>query len=200
MEGGIECSVESLTINGHHNIIQITQKDSENGLHCVELGHHQPANITEKEWNDVIEAVSEGLTAIGITHGPCHTEIKIINGLIYLIEFNARPGGDHIAHPLVQLSTGYDYIAGIIKASMGDLSYIDTSKFKHNYAGIYYVVKQTSFLKDLFDRCEDYPWCVEKHTVSSDLVELTHNDLIHNNYFMYVSETGNPVDAILKNI
>ena len=43
-------------------------------------------------------------------NGATHTEIKIVNGDIYLIEINARPGGDHIAHPLTMLSTGYDYL------------------------------------------------------------------------------------------
>ena len=94
--GGMECSVESISFKGHHTIVQITQKDSSGAPHCVELGHHQPAPLSEELWDKVVRGVSSGLTAIGVENGPCHTEVKIIDGKVYLIEFNARPGGDHI--------------------------------------------------------------------------------------------------------
>ena len=136
LEGGIECSVESISYKGKHTIIQITQKDSSGAPHCVELGHHQPAKLSELEWERVVKGVSEGLTAIGIMNGPCHTEIKIINGKVFLIEFNARPGGDHIWHPMVMLSTGFDIIAAVALAATGDLMPIDVTSFNHHYSGI----------------------------------------------------------------
>lgn len=76
LEGGMECSVESISIKGRHTIIQITQKDSSDAPHCVELGHHQPAPLSDEIWNKVVKGVSSGLTAIGLDNGPCHTEIK----------------------------------------------------------------------------------------------------------------------------
>ena len=96
LEGGMECSVESISYKGEHTIVQITQKDSSGAPHCVELGHHQPAPLSTDIWARVVKGVSSGLTAIGLLNGACHTEIKIIDGNVYLIEFNARPGGDHI--------------------------------------------------------------------------------------------------------
>lgn len=198
IEGGMECSVESLTYKGKHNIIQITKKDSSGAPHCVELGHHQPAPISDAMWEKVVRSVSLGLTAIGVTNGPCHTEIKIVDNHVYLIEFNARPGGDHIWCPLVELSTGFDLIAAVVQAAMGDLKPIDVKSFKHHFSGLYYVVKQTEYLKGLFDICETKEWCKEKHFISDELTELTHNEMEHRNYFIYSSQNSNPVLELLK--
>lgn len=199
LDSGMECSVESISFRGIHTIVQITQKDSGGAPHCVELGHHQPAPLSSDLWEKVCKGVTAGLTAIGLTNGPCHTEIKIIDDKIYLIEFNARPGGGHISWPMVELSTGFDYISGIILAATGELKPIDVSKFKHNYSGLYYVVKQTSHLKNIFDSCENESWCWGKNYVSETLEELVRNDLEHTNYMIYASEDGDPIAKLLNN-
>lgn len=198
LEGGMECSVESISFKGKHTIIQITQKDSSGAPHCVELGHHQPAPLSKEIWDKVVKGVSSGLTAIGLTNGPCHTEIKIIDDEVYLIEFNARPGGDHIWWPMVELSTGFDIIGAVAQAATGDLLPIDDSKFKRHFSGLYYVVQQTAHLKPIFDTCEKYTWCWEKNFISDDLMELTHNDMEHTNYIIYSSENGDPISDILS--
>ena len=199
LDGGIECSVESISFKGEHTIIQITQKDSSGAPHCVELGHHQPAPLSSEEWNKVVKGVSSGLTAIGLTNGPCHTEIKIINGDVYLIEFNARPGGDHIWYPLVELSSGFDIMAAIAQAAVGELKTIDTNSFARNYSGLYYVVKQTEYLKTIFDTCQNQSWCKEKNFITDEMTELIQNDMEHTNYMIYASEEGDPIAQILNN-
>ena len=198
ISGGIECSVESLSFQGKHTIVQITKKDSSGPPHCVELGHHQPAPLDRDTWDYVVDAVSSGLTAIGLTNGPCHTEIKIKDGKVYLIEFNARPGGDHIWWPMVELSTGFDIIAAAAQAATGDLIPIDVSRFKHRYSGLYYVVKQTADLKPIFDRCENEDWCWEKNKITDDMIELVQNDMEHTNYMIYSSDIGDPIEIIRK--
>lgn len=199
LEGGMECSVESISFKGEHTIIQITQKDSSGAPHCVELGHHQPAPLSAEEWTLVVKGVSSGLTAIGLTNGPCHTEVKIIDGKVYLIEFNARPGGDHIWYPLVELSTGFDIMAAIAQAAVGELQSIDTCSFDHNYSGLYYVVKQTEYLKPIFDISQNQSWCREKNFITDGLTELVQNDMEHTNYMIYASEDGDPIAKLLNN-
>ena len=196
--GGMECSVESITFKGHHTIVQITQKDSSGAPHCVELGHHQPAPLSKELWDKVVRGVSSGLTAIGVENGPCHTEVKIIDGKVYLIEFNARPGGGHIWWPMVELSTGFDIIAAVAQAATGDLKPIDVTTFKHRYSGLYYVVKQTANIKSIFDTCEKESWCWEKHFETDELYELKQNDMEHTNYIVYSSDYGDPIAELLK--
>lgn len=185
LAGGMECSVETVSIDGAHYVIQVTEKMTSGAPHCVELGHHQPARVAEDVRAKIENAVSEGLTAIGLNWGACHTEVKVINDEVYLIEFNARPGGDCIAHPLTKLSTGFDYLAAVARISTGDLKEIDTSCLLSNFSGLNYVVEQTAYLKPLYDTCQDKEWCYRKHVATDDLVTLTMNNLEHTNYFIY---------------
>ena len=192
LEGGQEYSVESLSYRGKHYIIQVTQKDSSGAPHCVELGHHQPANIDDNMRKEVERAISGALEAAGIKNGPCHTEIKIIDKKIYLIEINGRPGGDHIAYPLTELSTGYPYITGIIMAALGKLDESKLNNFEHNYCGVYFVTTQTEYLKPIFDNCDDKKWLYKKNVVSEQLTTITHNDGFNINYFIYFSKDKKP--------
>lgn len=192
LSGGQEYSVESLSYHGKQYILQITQKDSSGPPHCVELGHHQPASISNEMRQRIVEVVSDALTAAGITEGPCHTEIKIINEKIYLIEINGRPGGDHIAYPLTELSTGYPYITGIIMASLGRLDENQLKKLKTNYCGVYFVTTQTAFLKDIFDSCENQSWFYKKNLVSEELLPITYNNGFNINYFIYFDKEKRP--------
>lgn len=196
VEGGCEYSVESLSYNGRHYIIQVTEKMSSGAPHCVELGHHQPAALSPEMRAKVERVLSEALTAVGIDNSTCHTEIKIVDGKIYLIEFNARPGGDHIAWPLTQLSTGYPYIKGAIEVALGTFTPVDTRKFTTKYAGVYFVTTQSAYLKPLFDRCQDEPWCCWKNEVSKELKPLVHNDGYGTNFFIYCSEKPLNIDEV----
>lgn len=188
LEGGKEYSVESLSYKGKHYIVQVTEKISSGPPHCVELGHKQPAELSGQMREIVEFAIIEGLNAIGLDNSSCHTEIKIKDGKVYLIEFNARPGGDHIAWPLTTLSTGYDYIDGVINIALDTFSGIDKSKLKRHYAGVYFVTKQSEYLKPLFDECEEYSWLYHKNFVSDELQSLEHNNCYETNSIMYFSE------------
>lgn len=199
ISGGQEYSVESLSYKGVHYVVQITEKISSGPPHCVELGHHQPAAISTEMRQRVESAIINGLTAIGVDNTTCHTEIKIVGDKIYLIEFNARPGGDHIAWPLTELSTGYNLIKGAINIALDNFDGIDFNKFKRNYAGVYFVTKQTSFLKQIFDECERYDWLYHKNLVSDELHELEHNDCYGTNSIIYLSKE-NRIDLNPSNI
>lgn len=199
LSGGKEYSVESLSYKGKHYVIQVTEKISSGPPHCVELGHKQPADLSDNLRRKVETAVKEGLTAIGLDNSTCHTEIKIIDDKVYLIEFNARPGGDHIAWPLTTLSTGYEYINGAIQIALGSFKGLDTSILEKHYAGVYFVTKQTEYLKPLFDDCENYSWLYKKNYVSEELQPLEHNDCYGTNSIMYYSEKDKPnIEELLK--
>ena len=193
LAGGQEYSVESLSYHGRHYILQITQKDSSGPPNCVELGHHQPAAISETLRQRIQTSVAGALSAAGITNGPCHTEIKVIEYKIYLIEINGRPGGDHIAYPLTELSTGYPYITGILMAALNKLDETELEHLQENYCGVCFVTKQTENLKPVFDSCDKYPWLYKKNFVSEQLQTITHNDGFNTNYFIYYSEKERPV-------
>ncbi len=188
IEGGKEYSVESLSYHGYNHIVQITEKITSGPPHCVELGHHQPANINSSVRKKVETVIDKGLSAIGLSSGPCHTEIKIKNNHIYLIEFNARPGGDHIAYPLTQLSTGFEYIKGSILISLDQEPDFSKVQLHKRFAGVVFISEQTKQYKRYFDTCEKYDWCYKKNFVSDILQPIIHNDGFNINYFIYCSD------------
>ncbi len=192
IQGGQEYSVESLSYKGKHYVIQITQKESSEPPLCVELGHHQPAALSNKIRENVENTIKGILTAVGISNGPCHTEIKIVDDKIYLIEVNGRPGGDHIAYPLTELSTGFKYISGIIEVALNRFDENSLQSLEHNYCGVYFVTTQTANLKSVFDNCQNNSWLYKKNEVSSKLQQLTHNDGFNTNYFIYYSKDDKP--------
>lgn len=187
ISNGKEYSVESLSFRSSHKVIQVTEKITSGPPHCVELGHMQPGELPEKIRRKIENTIPELLSAVGIDNTSSHTEIKVVEEDIYLIELNARSGGDHIAYPLTELSTGYPYIQGAIHVAMGDYEEPDTDKFKRNACGIIFVTKQTAQFRPLFDECEQYPWLYKKNKASEELKEIINNQAFDTNYFIYRS-------------
>lgn len=189
IEGEMECSVESLSYKGKNYVIQVTEKITSGAPHCVELAHHQPANISSKLRQQIEDVIERALSCVGIENGTCHTEIKIKGDKIYLIEFNARPGGDHIAYPLTELSTGCEYIKEAIKIALNEFEPVNKESFLNKYSGVVFVTEQTKEFKKIFDECENYEWCYKKNYVGEKLDCIVHNDGFNKNYFIYCSDT-----------
>lgn len=185
--GGREISVETLSYQGSHHVIQFTDKKTTGYPHFVELEHHQPADLPESLKMQITIVVNNLLSAVNYRFGAAHIELKVDDlGNVYLIEINPRGGGDEISNKLVQLSTGYDYIKGIIQIAIGDFHYPDCiSNLYHS--GIYYLCGQTSYLKSVFLRSNAYPWEVERQVSTLDL-----NDALGNydrcGYLIYKSD------------
>lgn len=186
--GGTEYSVEGLSFHGNHYVVQVTEKISSGPPHCVELGHSQPANIKKEMRRKVTAAICELLDNVGLQNGPSHTEIKIVDNKIFLIELNSRPGGDHIAYPLTELSTGYDYITQIICVALNHEPSPPPEK-SIAFAGVRFISTQTKELVNIFNNCDDKPWLYKKHVESETLSEIKNNNGYHTNYFIYRNET-----------
>ena len=133
------------------------------------------------------QGVTELLNAVSFRNGITHTEIKSDGHNIYLIELNARPGGDFIANTLTRLSTGYDLIAEAIYAATGRRPDPFSGK-SVKCSGIYFITKQTERLKPVFDSCGEEDWLYRKNVAGNELSELVNNDCSHQNYLIYCSD------------
>lgn len=91
---GPEVSVETLTVNGECNVIQITDKITTGAPHFVEMGHTQPSQLPENTKQKVAQLAKLANRAIGIINGPSHTEIIVTNEGPKIVELGARLGGD----------------------------------------------------------------------------------------------------------
>ena len=117
---GPEVSVETLTVNGHCHVIQITDKLTTGAPHFVEMGHSQPTQHGEETAQRIREVAIAANKAIGITNGPSHTEIIITAEGPKIVELGARLGGDCITTHLVPLSTGVNMVECCIKIALGE--------------------------------------------------------------------------------
>ena len=185
LEGGQEYSVECIAFKGFSWIIQITQKDTTGAPHFVEIGHHQPAILSNEIKQKIEIAAKDILEVLGITCGMAHLEIKIINNDIYFIEVGARAGGGHIGDTLIALSTGYDYYRAAIECSLG--VYEHRENLFNNYAGIYYYCDFTKSLKSMFVKSLDSTWCFDNN-IKNLANTSPKNSSERTEYFIYCSD------------
>ncbi|KUN77866.1 carboxylase [Streptomyces bungoensis] len=106
---GPEFSVEALSFAGRHVVVAVTEKLTAED-HFAELGHAVPARLCAAERQRLTGAVEEFLTAMEVTDGPSHTEIRLSSRGPVVIESHNRLGGDHIVE-LVEAAYGIDMIA-----------------------------------------------------------------------------------------
>ena len=118
---GREYSVEYLSWEGEHRFLAVTEKFTTGSPLFVETGHLQPPRHMDEKTLDKIKAlVPRVLDSLGVRCGASHTELKVDDkGELRLIECGARMGGDCIGSDLVPLSTGVDYVRGVIDVACG---------------------------------------------------------------------------------
>lgn len=118
---GREISVEMISCRGVHYALQITDKVTTEAPHFVELEHHQPSTLPAVMQEQIFAITRRALDALGLTNGASHSEYKITReGRIVVMEIGGRMGGDFIGSHLVQLSTGYDFLRGVIEVALGE--------------------------------------------------------------------------------
>lgn len=116
---GQEYSIEGLHYNGKSEVIQFTEKTTTEFPYNVELAHKQPANLTEEQKNDIRELVSKIANCMHFENCPSHTELKINERGIFIIETSPRLGGDYITSTLVPLSTGINMEDQMLNIALG---------------------------------------------------------------------------------
>ncbi|MBP5505164.1 MAG: ATP-grasp domain-containing protein [Bacteroidales bacterium] len=117
---GPEYSIESLHHDGKSEVIQFTEKKTTEFPYNVELGHIQPANISDENKQKIREIVAKIGKALNFVNCPSHTELKINDRGIFVIETSPRLGGDYITSTLTPLSTGVNLEDELLKMALGE--------------------------------------------------------------------------------
>ena len=123
---GQEYSIEGLHYDGKSEVIQFTEKTTTEFPYNVELAHKQPANLTENQKNDIRELISKIAQYMHFENCASHTELKINQSGIFVIETSPRLGGGNITSHLVPLSTGINMEDQLLKIAFDEK--IDTLK------------------------------------------------------------------------
>lgn len=103
---GREFSIESLHYAGKSEVIQFTEKKTTEFPYNVELGHKQPASLSDFEKDEIRNIISKIASCMHYENCPSHTELKINDRGVFVIETSPRLGGDYITSTLTPLSTG----------------------------------------------------------------------------------------------
>lgn len=169
---GREISVEFISYKGQHYPLAITDKVTTEAPHFVELEHHQPSNLSDAIKAEINAITVIALNALEITNGASHTEYKITaDGEIFIIELGARMGGDFIGSDLVKLSTGYDFLKGVIEVALNKFNVpILNCKL---YSGVYFLSKEAEYVKPYIINYKLYPQIVKAEITNEELKNIT---------------------------
>jgi len=195
---GREFSVETLTQKRQSTVIAITEKIIENkdSAFFVEDCHIIPARLTPKEYELIEKTVLNLLNKLEINNCPTHTEIKINNTGIYIIEIACRLGGDFIASDLVPLATGVDMLENLIDISLGEP--ININKVFNKVSSIQFLNSKN------YNNGVRFIATGSKHIVKSEVKEF-HERTIENSfdrmgYIILQTETVGEMDVLLNQI
>lgn len=193
---GREISVESISYQGKHHILQITDKVTTGSPFFVELEHHQPSSLSEAIKQHVREIVLCALDALHIKFGASHAELKITeDGDIRVIEIGARMGGDFIGSDLVKLSTGYDFLKGVIDVAFGEFEEPQLTQSK--YSGVYFLCKETESILPIIQNSENYPEIVRAE-VTDPVLRRIEQSADRSGYLIYQVNSSVDRDELSK--
>ena len=148
-----EISVEGISFQGNYFPLAVTAKATGGPPHYVEIGHHQPANLPPELEKEVLRQVRLGIDALQITCGASHAELMLTaDHKVFITEIGARMGGDFIGSDLVELSTGYDFLRGVLECALGNFSGICQPLKKA--AGVLFYTCHTPEVKTLLQQRE----------------------------------------------
>lgn len=153
---GREISVEMISWKGTHHFLAITEKVTTGPQYFVEVEQHEPAFIPDELHEKIISLTTASLSALGVEYGASHSELIITQqGELYVVEIGARMGGDNIGAYLVEMSTGYDFVKGVIDVAMGYEP--EVIKNKNAFAGIYYLTPLRGKVKEVMINTDRFP-------------------------------------------
>lgn len=193
---GREISVEFISYNGKHYPLQITDKVTTEAPHFVELEHHQPSTLSEEMFATIYEITQIALNALGLTNGASHSEYKITKeGRIAIMEIGGRMGGDFIGSDLVRLSTGYDFVKGVIEVALGEFT--EPVKTINMCSGVHFLCKETEHLRTIIEKWKDNPSFVDGEITENELREVTCS-ADRSGYVIYCSKEKLDFDGFYK--
>ena len=129
---GEQLSVETLSIDGDHYIIGITKEVTGGAPLFIERCHFMSKEIHNKYYPILLDPIKDLLDIFDLQWGPCHIEIKINKGGIWLIEMASRSGG---LRDRLMVNAGYpDYNALILDCYLNGEFELDKLRAPSNNA------------------------------------------------------------------
>jgi biotin carboxylase len=118
--GGTEHNIELFLDQGQALLEIVSDKLPMSPPYFVKSGHVMPSRLPAQDLDRIKVAARAAAAAVGIEWGWAHVEIKLEEGVAYVIEIAARPGGGY-TREIVRLAYNLDMRKILIEAHLGIL-------------------------------------------------------------------------------
>lgn len=107
---GTEYIIDTCSLDGEHLCCAVWRYTKKKGMpwnpHCIVTQYQEILSAEGEEQEALVRYVFDVLDAVGLRHGPCHTEVMLTSRGPILVEVNARMHG--VQGPLlIEKATGY---------------------------------------------------------------------------------------------
>lgn len=135
---GKELLIDGVAFNGHYQTLICGEyrKCQIPGIFSEYLGKY-PAEITPEQYEQANALVGRIIEGFGLPWGRTHTEVKINERGVWLMETAARGGGRYISSGIVPMMTDFDSGEFLLKACTGQLK--ETPVIHHKKVSCGYV-------------------------------------------------------------
>ena len=199
---GPEYSIEGLHYDGKTEVIQFTEKKTTEFPYKVELGHKQPALLSDEQ-KDVIRDIVGKIGSIFLFDNcSSHTELKINDSGVFVIETSPRLGGGYITSHLVPLSTGVNMEDQLLSIALGDNPDIVTGCIE-KASGVCFLSFGKGFVSEICEEMSevrDWPSVVlfEIGLVKGGFIDDFKSGLDRYGEFIVASNNRQNLDRIMK--
>ena len=133
---GKELLIDGVVFNGIYQTLICGEyiKCNVPGIFLVYMGKY-PAEITDNQLNEVNKLVKKIIEGFGLPWGRTHTEVKINDNGIWLMETAARGGGRYISSGIVPMKTDFDSCEFLLKACVGEITEIPVVRKNNKSCG-----------------------------------------------------------------
>ena len=200
---GQEYSIEGLHYEGESEVIQFTEKTTTEFPYNVELAHKQPANLTSAQKDEIRQVISKIAQCMHFKDCPSHTELKINEHGIFVIETSPRLGGDYITSTLVPLSTGINMEDQLLHIALGEGVDTDIGKME-KASGVCFFCLPEGVVKKIDPQINDvssWPgvYSFELKLKEGDAVHQITSSLNRYGEFIIAGKSSDEIDTTMKN-
>ena len=119
---GTELTVEVLVLNGHVNILTMSDKVKVDSKFRVATSLNYPARITPEIKKSVSNTVCRAVEVMGVLNSAAHLEVIVCSntGKVYLVEIGLRGGGGHVFSDIINLVTGINAPVALAEILSGE--------------------------------------------------------------------------------
>ena len=182
---GQEVSAHTISWENKHYFLAIRDKVTSGTPYFVEIAHHIPSQLSLENIAKIESEAQKALDALNIKYGACDAEFKITeDGEVYVIEINARMGGDN-SYDMIKYSTGLDYMKMVIDVALGNFEAPVIVPVYHS--GVYFLSKEYEWVKQVIENKDNDPEIVEALITKDELFPLQ-SSADRSGYFIYKSD------------